>query len=79
MHSFSSIGHAKSNFVEKFGIPRQPGLSPSSEAKIVLPNTTFNEQAQDLDGSELLHMGDICLRQAQKNPRQTKNSSTSLR
>ena len=52
MYNFSSIGYIKSNFVEKFGIPRQSGLSPSSKAAIVLENTGFNREAtQDLEGN----------------------------
>ena len=51
MFNFSTIGTIECNFVEKFGIPRQPGLSPSSDAKIKMPNTRFNEEAlQDLEG-----------------------------
>lgn len=52
MHNFSNLGYIKSNFTEKFGIPRQPGLSPSSKAQIVLEKTAFNQEATlDLGGN----------------------------
>ena len=51
MFNFSTIGIIECNFVEKFGIPRQPGLSPSSDAQIKMPKTRFNQEAiQDLEG-----------------------------
>ncbi|MCM8533375.1 MAG: tRNA (N6-threonylcarbamoyladenosine(37)-N6)-methyltransferase TrmO, partial [Lentisphaeraceae bacterium] len=52
MFQFDPIGYIKSDFVEKFGIPRQPGLSPNSEAAIVMERNQFNEEAlRDLDGN----------------------------
>ena len=52
MYNLNPIGTIKCNFIEKFGIPRQPGLSPSSKAVIQMPKNRFNEEAlQDIEGS----------------------------
>ena len=52
MYNFEPIGTVRCNFIEKFGIPRQPGLSPSSEAIIEFPNNRFFEDSiKDLEGN----------------------------
>ena len=51
MFNMPPIGHIRCDFKEKFGIPRQAGISPSVSGAIVLPNTRFNEDALgDLQG-----------------------------
>ena len=51
MFNFDPIGHIRSDFTEKFGIPRQPGITPSLDGAIVLERTRFNEEAlRDLEG-----------------------------
>ena len=41
----NSIGVIASDFKEKFGTPRQPGICPSVESSVVLQNTAFNKEA----------------------------------
>ncbi|QJQ96776.1 MULTISPECIES: tRNA (N6-threonylcarbamoyladenosine(37)-N6)-methyltransferase TrmO [Halomonadaceae] len=35
-HVLEAIGHIESDYPDKFGIPRQPGLAPASRARLVL-------------------------------------------
>ncbi|MBQ8724796.1 MAG: SAM-dependent methyltransferase, partial [Oscillospiraceae bacterium] len=45
------IAHIRSPFPTKFGIPRQPGLVPELESKIVfLPEYRVPEAFRELDG-----------------------------
>ena len=41
----SPIGKIASDFKEKFGTPRQPGICPSVESAVELENTAFNKEA----------------------------------
>jgi tRNA-Thr(GGU) m(6)t(6)A37 methyltransferase TsaA len=46
-----AIGHVKSCYRDKFGTPRQPGLTPSSKAQIIIDKQWQPESAlQGLDG-----------------------------
>ena len=48
--NFAPIGHIESCYPDKFGVPRQPGLAPSSTAKLKISREYQPEQA--LDGLE---------------------------
>ncbi len=49
-YTFTPIGHIRSCFTEKFGIPRQPGLAPSATAQIeLLPAYARPEAFRHLD------------------------------
>lgn len=49
------VAYIKSDFKEKFGIPRQSGLSPSSEAVIIFEPEYRNENAlKEIDGFDFL-------------------------
>lgn len=43
--SFEPIGRIQTPFTDKFGIPRQPGLVPSAEARLVLAPAYAREEA----------------------------------
>jgi tRNA-Thr(GGU) m(6)t(6)A37 methyltransferase TsaA len=42
---FEAIGHIESPYTDKFGIPRQPGLARSAEARLVLAPPFAREEA----------------------------------
>ncbi|NCC29581.1 MAG: tRNA (N6-threonylcarbamoyladenosine(37)-N6)-methyltransferase TrmO [Gammaproteobacteria bacterium] len=49
--SFAPIGHVRSPYTDKFGIPRQPGLVTAAEARIeLLPEFAREEAFKGLEG-----------------------------
>lgn len=48
--AFEPIGYITSCYQEKFGIPRQPGLVPSSKAQLTLAETFNGESIRGLQG-----------------------------
>ena len=49
-HIFKPIGYIRSDFKEKFGIPRQSGRAPSLTAEIVLyPEYQLQEAVRGLE------------------------------
>lgn len=49
--AFEPIGHVRSPYTDKFGIPRQPGLVTAAEGRIeLLPNFAREEAFKGLDG-----------------------------